>query len=230
MAITHKITWSLQSQGNNVLAGSQTEAGSLQPIGDIAVPGGAVAQHATVALVLTGLQDVFLVSDKAVTLKTNGRDEIQTVTLTGSPTGGTFTLTFGAGTTAGLAWNATAALVQAALEAIGSIGAGNVACAGGPLPGAAVSVTFQAALGETNVAALTGSVASLTGGSPGLTIATPTPGVAPTDTIVLVAGSPLVWSCSQSYFACPFTTDVTSLSLSNAGSATARVQFYALSN
>src|ERR1700738_5248805 len=53
-------------------------------------------------------------------------DEIQTVTLTGAPTGGTFTLTFGANTTSGIAYNASAATVQAALVALASIGANNV--------------------------------------------------------------------------------------------------------
>ena len=42
------------------------------------------------------------------------------------PTAGSFTLTKGADTTAAIAWNATAAAVQAALEAIASVGAGNV--------------------------------------------------------------------------------------------------------
>lgn len=51
------------------------------------------------------------------------------------PTGGTFTLTFGANTTAALAYNATAAQVQTALAGLASIGAGNVVvsgAAGGP--------------------------------------------------------------------------------------------------
>jgi hypothetical protein len=51
------------------------------------------------------------------------------------PTGGTFTLTFGANTTAALAYNATTADVQTALAGLASIGAGNVTVggnAGGP--------------------------------------------------------------------------------------------------
>lgn len=42
------------------------------------------------------------------------------------PTGGTFTLTFGADTTSALAYNITAAALQTALEGLASIGAGNV--------------------------------------------------------------------------------------------------------
>jgi len=44
-----------------------------------------------------------------------------------SATGGTFTLAFGAATTVALAYNASAAIVQSALEALSTIGAGNVA-------------------------------------------------------------------------------------------------------
>src|SRR5262249_41925037 len=52
-------------------------------------------------------------------------DEVQTVTLTGNPTGGTFTLTFSGQTTAAIAYNASAATVQSALQALSSIGSGN---------------------------------------------------------------------------------------------------------
>jgi hypothetical protein len=45
-------------------------------------------------------------------------DAVQTVTLTGTPTGGTFAITIGGGTTAPIAYNATAATVQAAVQAI----------------------------------------------------------------------------------------------------------------
>src|SRR5262245_46081762 len=72
-----------------------------------------------------------------------GTNEVQTVTITGSPTGGTFTLTFGGQTTAPIAYNATAVQVQAALEALSTIGFPNVRVTGGPGPGTAFSVTFQ---------------------------------------------------------------------------------------
>ena len=101
--------------------------------------------------------------------------EVQTVTITGTPTGGTFTLTLEGSTTAGIAYNATAAAVQAALEALPGVDPGTLTVTGGPGPGAAFTVTFNAGGGD--VAALTASGASLTGGtSPGVTIATPTPG------------------------------------------------------
>ncbi len=108
-----------------------------------------------------------------------GTNEVQTVTITGSPTGGTFTLTFGGQTTGPIAYNATAAAVATALQALSSIGAGNVTTGGGPLPGTAVTVTFQNDLGGTNVAMMTASGAGLTGGtSPAVTVAETTAGVA----------------------------------------------------
>lgn len=110
-----------------------------------------------------------------------GTNEIQTLAITGAPTGGTFTLTFGGQTTAAIAFNATAADVQNALEALSTIGDGNILCTGGPLNGAVkVRIEFRGQLGASNVAQLT-STDSLTGGtSPATSIATVTGGAAGT--------------------------------------------------
>jgi hypothetical protein len=103
-------------------------------------------------------------------------EEVQSVTITGSPTGGTFTLTYSGQTTAAIPYNATAAQVQTALEALSNIGVGDVVVAGGPGPGSAFSVTFAGALANTDVAAMT-ATPSLTGGStPSVTIGTTTAG------------------------------------------------------
>src|SRR4051794_41771891 len=64
-----------------------------------------------------------------------GANEHQTITVTGTPTGGTFTLTYGGATTANIAYNAAAAAGPAALEAPPNTGAGDVAAARGPPPG-----------------------------------------------------------------------------------------------
>ena len=53
-------------------------------------------------------------------------DAVQTVTLTGGPTGGTFTLTFDGDTTGTISYNASAATVQSDLAALTSVGSGNV--------------------------------------------------------------------------------------------------------
>ena len=104
-------------------------------------------------------------------------EEVQAVTITGTPTGGTYTLTYSGQTTAAIPYNATAAQVRIALEALSNIGAGNVTTSGGPHPGTAVNVTFTGALANTNVAQMTASSASLTGGtSPTVTVTTSTAG------------------------------------------------------
>jgi hypothetical protein len=101
-------------------------------------------------------------------------DEKQSVTVTGAPTGGTYTLTYSGQTTAAIAYNATAAAVQTALAALSNIGAGNVLVTGAN--GGPYTVAFVGTLANTDVAQMT-ATASLTGGtSPGVTIATTTAG------------------------------------------------------
>lgn len=128
-----------------------------------------------------------------------GTNEVQTITITGTPTGGSFTVTSAitgysriatgndfAGTTVAISYAATAAVVQAALETV--LGVGNVTCAGGPFPGTAVTVTFAGELEATNVAALS-TTDSLTGGTtPASAVTTTTAGVngiVTTSTLVL---------------------------------------------
>ncbi len=104
-------------------------------------------------------------------------NEVQSVTITGTPTGGTFTLTWSGQTTAAIPYNATAAQVLAALQALSNIGDNDVSVTGGPGPGSAFAVTFKGVLGGTDVAAMTASGAGLTGGSsPNVTIGTTTAG------------------------------------------------------
>src|SRR6266550_4430413 len=66
-------------------------------------------------------------------------DEVQTLTITGSPTGGTYTLTFGGQTTSAINWNDPASTVQTRLQALSSIGAGKALVTGGPGPGAVIT-------------------------------------------------------------------------------------------
>ena len=77
-----------------------------------------------------------------------------TVTIGGTPTGGTFTLSFAGQTTTGIAYNAAASAVQSALEALSTVGSGNATVTGSA--GGPYSVTISA------VGTLTGSGASLT--------------------------------------------------------------------
>jgi len=97
-------------------------------------------------------------------------DEIQTVTITGSPAGGNFTLTFGGNTTTTIAYNAAASAVQSALIALASIGAGNATVSGSN--GGPYTVEFTGSLGYASQALITKNAAGLTGGtSPDVVIA-----------------------------------------------------------
>ncbi|MFD7922536.1 hypothetical protein ACFV3R_25330 [Streptomyces sp. NPDC059740] len=103
--------------------------------------------------------------------------EVQTVTVTGTPTGGTYTLTFSGQTTAGIAYNATAAQVKTALEALSNINPGDVVVSGGPHPGTPVVIAFAGQYLGEDVGQMTASATNLTGGTtPAVTVATTTAG------------------------------------------------------
>lgn len=133
---------------------------------DLALTDAGDHQTFTVALASTFR---YLDRNAAVTVQTQC-DEVQTVSLTGSPTGGTFTLSFGADTTTGIAYNASAATVQAALVALASIGASNVSVSGAN--GGPWTVEFTGSLADASQSLLTGDGSLLTGGtSPSVSIA-----------------------------------------------------------
>jgi hypothetical protein len=101
-------------------------------------------------------------------------NEIQTITITGAPTGGTFTLWYAGIMIGPIAYNATAAIVRDAVNAV--LGAGTVTGAGGALPGTPVTLTFTGeAAGQAHVQMTTSH--SLTGGaSPAVAVTRSTPG------------------------------------------------------
>ena len=106
----------------------------------------------------------------------------QTLSIGGSPTGGTFTLTTASplpvATTGPIPYNASAAQVESALTAI--VGAGNVSVTGGSafggpvLPDGPLSIIFTGLYSGVAVPALT-STNSLTGTSPKITVTNGTP-------------------------------------------------------
>jgi hypothetical protein len=113
-------------------------------------------------------------------------------------TGGTFTLSFGAiapTTTGPLAFNASAATVQAALAGLGGIGAGNVAVAGPD--GGPWTVRFVGSLKEANQPNLGSDQSALTGDNPSV------PGAGPT----LVVSEIIAGGAAEAYEVCD-TTDV----------------------
>lgn len=99
-------------------------------------------------------------------------NEVQLVTITGAPTGGTWTLTFSGQTTAPIVFNAAAAAVQTALEALSNIAPGDVTVVGSA--GGPYTVTFLGAYAGVNVPLMTGSAALLTGGTaPAIVVTNP---------------------------------------------------------
>jgi hypothetical protein len=105
-----------------------------------------------------------------------GTNEVQTITITGAPTGGTFSLSLSGQTTPALAFNASTAAVQSALQALSTIGAGNATVTG--TAGSSYVVTFVSGLAATNVPAIV-AVGSFTGGTtPAIAVVTTTGGSA----------------------------------------------------
>jgi hypothetical protein len=115
-----------------------------------------------------------------------GTSEVQTITFGGTPTGGTFRLTFEGFTTGDIAWSATNATLQGnmdtALEALPNIGTGGVTVAVGTAVAGigTFTITFAGNLATRPVATITVANNSLTGTSPTVAVAETTPGVAPT--------------------------------------------------
>lgn len=92
-------------------------------------------------------------------------DEVQRISITGTPTGGTFKLKWNDHVTGTIAYDASGATVETALEALTNLETADVTDSGGPLPGTAIDITFGGAYSGKNVAQLEVADNSLTGGS-----------------------------------------------------------------
>lgn len=112
-----------------------------------------------------------------------GTDEVQTITFGGTPTGGTFKLAFKGQTTAAISWSATNATlvsnIDTALEALTTIGSGNVTTAVGTMTAGigTITVTFTGSLAKKAVPLISVFSNDLTGTAPTLAVAETTPGV-----------------------------------------------------
>lgn len=113
-----------------------------------------------------------------------GTDEVQTLTIGGTPTGGTFKLAFEGVTTAAITWSATNATlianIDAALEALPGIGTGGVTTAAAALTAGigTITLTFAGNRGkQAGVALVTVAENALTGTAPTLAVARTTAGV-----------------------------------------------------
>jgi hypothetical protein len=103
-------------------------------------------------------------------------NEVQTLSAFVGATGGTFTLTFGGKTTAPIAYNAVAATIQTALEALTSVGVGDIVVTGGPASTTAVVFTFGNDKAGSNQPVITIDKSGVTGLTSGGVVTTTTQG------------------------------------------------------
>ena len=92
-------------------------------------------------------------------------NQVSTLKVTGTPTGGTFTATVGAQTTSPIAYNATAAVVQAALETLSTVPVGSTTVTGISLADTNGFAVVFGGLNAGNTLTTSASGTSLTGGT-----------------------------------------------------------------
>jgi hypothetical protein len=109
----------------------------VNPVGDAFIRGPArLLVEPVTALYPSNLGSIINLASTGYT------SEVQTLTMTGTPTGGSFALAFMSVQTAAIAYNAAPAAIQAALQSLPGIGSGGITCTGGPLPTTPVICTF----------------------------------------------------------------------------------------
>ena len=114
-----------------------------------------------------------------------GTSAVQTLTIGGTPTGGTFKLSYDGRATAAITWSATNATllsnINTALDALSNGGSGYIVATAASLTAGigTISLTFSSVLARRKVSVLAVADNSLTGTAPTLAIANTTPGVDP---------------------------------------------------
>lgn len=207
------------SEGDVVVTGSASRfsvrytgnlAGTNQPLITIDVSG------------LTGGNNT--ISVVTVTPGVDGVNEKQRIAL-GDPTGGTFTLTFDGQEASNIAYNASAATVETALEALSNVGSGNVSVTGGALPGTDIIVEFIGTLAGADQPLLVGDGANLSGGS-GPTVTQITAGSAGTNTVYTLnlPEEPAAGEQISLYFLLPLSQHVLQTELFNYDETAANIE------
>ena len=138
-------------------SGLPTDSIVIEFTGDLA--GTDVDDLETVSTLLQGATAVVAETKKG----TKAINEKQTVTITGSPTGGTFTLTYGTETTGTMGYSASAVQIETALEALDGIDDVTVTTGTTGLPADAFVVEFKDDLAGTDVSMLTINTTGLQG-------------------------------------------------------------------
>jgi hypothetical protein len=121
--------------------------------------------------------------------------DVWDVQISGTPTGGTYTITLASGsgtkTTAALAYNASSATVQTAIRALKGYECVVVATQAGAVPDITHRITFYGVQGP--VTTVTANIGSLTGGTPAKTETHQTTGVEGDCVVIPAAGMPTGW-------------------------------------
>lgn len=102
--------------------------------------------------------------------------EVQSLAITGAPTGGSYTLTYDGQTTASIAYNATNSAIQTALLALSNLDTGDVTVTG-TTP--TFTITFGGTLAGQNVPQITATSALTGGTTPTVNMTTTTQGSSP---------------------------------------------------
>jgi autotransporter-associated beta strand protein len=158
---------SLPTVGAGNIAVSGTAGGDMTFVfqnflGNADIPQGAAATSLYASIYSTPLAGVVNIYSTEMTKGVG--DELQTLTMNANPTAGYYVLTYNSQPSVAIPYNADAATVQAALEGISAIGAGNVQVMGGPLTAISpLTVRFTNGLGQTDVSTLGTAQALLSG-------------------------------------------------------------------
>jgi hypothetical protein len=131
-----------------------------------------ILQPGTVMAKITSGPD----SGKIGPFQAAGTADVWTLTPGGTWSAGTFTITVNGQTTPALAFNASIATIQTAVQALSSVGAGNLLVTGGPQ--LTTATVYTAAGNLAGPVTLSMSIASVTGSSPTITPVHTTTGIA----------------------------------------------------
>lgn len=189
----------------------QTEADGLYEH-SVWVPAGSLVA-CPVYLRPSRLQLFYAQATRPMTVLTGGANEVQQISVVSAAVGSLKVIVRFNGVDSGnIRMDANAASIQATLEAMSSIGTGNVVVTGGPIQTTPALVTFVGALGLANQPAMTFTLVD--GGITTPLITTITNGAAGTSLFSVKANRELVW-WKNHFAACPITTDRDTISIQN---------------
>ena len=137
-----------------------TSVGNANVPGDVTVetPAFFVSREIAAETVVAG-EEIALTASGLVSAASAAVNEVSRLTITA--TGGTYTLTYDDQTTSALAYNAAAATIQSALEALSNVGVGDLVVSG---TGDTRTITAAATLAGTDLSDLTVDDTNATGG------------------------------------------------------------------